>query len=359
MNLALRQEENKSNLDLANSLREMPLQDTLNNILPYLEKVKISRLADITHLDEIGVPVYLAIRPLAKSLSVSQGKGLSKLEAQISAYMESIEVYFSEEVLADIKNKSATENQLFIDPNQLTNEIIFHKNHLFNWCKVRSFISQKSYYVPLEFLSIDTTNPHVTLLGSNTTGLASGNTKKEALVHSLLETIERKYIQHTFSEVRLDAKNKLYDILSYQHIVKIVYYNNPLNIPIFGCFLKNKNSLESQAMFCGYGCHLNKSVALNRAITEAIQAKLTLIAGSRDDIIHHQYNEHLETKLPTSDTSIQLSQVEQLQAHTVSDALLCIKNILKKHNLDSLLYVYHQENLCFLKTILIDQKVIP
>ena len=45
----------------------------------------ITRLADVTGLDNIGIPVFQAIRPNARSLSVSQGKGVSLEAAQASA----------------------------------------------------------------------------------------------------------------------------------------------------------------------------------------------------------------------------------------------------------------------------------
>src|SRR5262249_52616283 len=39
----------------------------------------------------------------------------------------------------------------------------------------------------------------------------------------------------------------------------------------------------------GYGCHPSRSVALLRALTEAVQSRLTVIAGSRDDMLRSDY----------------------------------------------------------------------
>ena len=60
----------------------------------------ISRLAGVTGLDHIGLPVWMAIRPLGRSLSVSQGKGLTDTLAQVSALMEAIELFHAEKFLA-------------------------------------------------------------------------------------------------------------------------------------------------------------------------------------------------------------------------------------------------------------------
>jgi ribosomal protein S12 methylthiotransferase accessory factor YcaO len=43
------------------------------------------------------------------------------------------------------------------------------------------------------------------------------------------------------------------------------------------------------AVFDGYGCHLDRDVALVRALTEAAQSRVTAIAGTRDDIHRSLY----------------------------------------------------------------------
>src|SRR6478736_5643799 len=71
---------------------------TLAAIRPIAETCGVTRLADITGLDTIGIPVFQAIRPLARSLSVSQGKGVTRVAARVSALMESIELHHAETV---------------------------------------------------------------------------------------------------------------------------------------------------------------------------------------------------------------------------------------------------------------------
>src|SRR6266536_3026160 len=64
--------------------------ETLRRIKPLLAPAGITRLADVTGLDWVGLPVYQAIRPNSRSLSVSQGKGLTRAQAKASALMESL-----------------------------------------------------------------------------------------------------------------------------------------------------------------------------------------------------------------------------------------------------------------------------
>ena len=52
----------------------------------------MSRLADLTGLDTVGIPVYSAIRPFGRSLSSAQGKGVTTDLAMLSALGETVEV---------------------------------------------------------------------------------------------------------------------------------------------------------------------------------------------------------------------------------------------------------------------------
>ena len=57
---------------------EMDAAALLRALQPKLAAVGITRLADVTGLDRVGLPVVLAVRPLGRSLAVSQGKGLTR-----------------------------------------------------------------------------------------------------------------------------------------------------------------------------------------------------------------------------------------------------------------------------------------
>ena len=63
--------------------------DAMKMIAGYPALLGISRLADITGLDRLGIPVIQAVRPLALSNTVSQGKGYDHESAALSAILES------------------------------------------------------------------------------------------------------------------------------------------------------------------------------------------------------------------------------------------------------------------------------
>ena len=58
----------------------------------------ITRIANVTGLDTIGIPVVMVCRPNSRSVSVSQGKGLTLAAAKASGVMESVEGYHAEHI---------------------------------------------------------------------------------------------------------------------------------------------------------------------------------------------------------------------------------------------------------------------
>ena len=76
--------------------------ETLKRIESQAGKFGITRVANITGLDRIGIPVTLAIRPNSRSVAVSQGKGRTLDDAKASALMEAIEIWHAENFSAPV-----------------------------------------------------------------------------------------------------------------------------------------------------------------------------------------------------------------------------------------------------------------
>ena len=86
--------------------RAIAPEETIKNVESKLRVAGVTRVAEITHLDRVGIPVYSAIRPGAAegAVSIYAGKGATKPQAKASAMMESFERY-SAELHDDHKDK--------------------------------------------------------------------------------------------------------------------------------------------------------------------------------------------------------------------------------------------------------------
>ncbi len=342
---------------LLNSVRERSSEETLKIILPYAKKAGITRLADLTHLDQASIPVYTAIRPMSKSLTTSQGKSENPIDAIVGAYMESLEVYFAENVLPEIQDKAFSGEPLFIDPNKLPSNVTYSDEYRHNWCKGQSFIDEQSYYIPMQFLSLDTTNREVLIQAVDTTGVASGNSYNEALVHSLLECIERKFCIRDAKALGVDGDFALLTELQKEHRVKLSYHANSYDVCVISCVIQSKYDYDSQMTFSGYGAHMNKEIALARALTEAMQSKVTTVAGSRDDL-HKLVYTHQNRALEVTESEILFSEIKENKFTSVAECITHLKTALSKNKQDAFVYCYHQGGLVFLKSILLDCNIL-
>ena len=73
-------------------------EETLEMVRDLVIPAGITRVADITGLDRLGIPVFSCIRPDAAegSISVYNGKGATETAARVSAIMEGLERYSAE-----------------------------------------------------------------------------------------------------------------------------------------------------------------------------------------------------------------------------------------------------------------------
>ena len=69
---------------------------TLERLQPVLTQVGVTRVAVVTGLDVVGIPVVMVPRPNGRSLSVSQGKGVDLTAAKVSGIMEAVEAWHAD-----------------------------------------------------------------------------------------------------------------------------------------------------------------------------------------------------------------------------------------------------------------------
>lgn len=293
-------------LNLQGTYRERTPEQTLALLSDKLyENYGITRLANITGLDDLSIPVHIAIRPNSKSLSVAQGKGLTHNLAKVSALMESIEVWYAENIKDDavIQKGIYNSESAMLDPKLFSSTV--SNNHTFEWIKVINLIDDQTYLLPKSLYSLDTTQENQ-IFDVSSNGLASGNTEDEAVIHSLCELVERDATSKWYDKPEAKQDKCLLKLETVKNSTLLGLINQIIDkglklyvwdittindIPAYYCALLEDNGLP-YTLFTGQGAHFDSDVALCRAITEACQARLTFISGSRDDIFPGFYEEY-------------------------------------------------------------------
>ncbi len=279
------------------------------------EKLKIAgitRIADITDLDRIGLPIYTAIRPTAEegAVSIYAGKGISKDHAKASAMMEGFERYSAERhdadetVIATIPEIAEKGN--YIEPKTLNLNQNLEKKDLSNiqleWTLTHDLISNEDYYVPSNAVFHPYTNNTVeNLFKSNTNGLASGNILEEAILHGMFEVIERdawsifelthkNYAQIDLDSIESEVVNDTIDKFESQGIkIKLMDFTADINIPTIAASADDTITKDAGLLTLGMGTHLDPEVAILRALTEVAQSRATQINGAREDTVRADF----------------------------------------------------------------------
>jgi ribosomal protein S12 methylthiotransferase accessory factor len=145
---------------LSSGFRVRSPRQTWDAIRPRLREFGITRVADVTGLDRVGIPVWLAVRPNARTLSVSQGKGLDPDAARVSAAMESLELAHAEKPQIEIRNATAADIATVgevIDLARLpcARHSVFGSATRLAWTPARRLGTAKTVWVPLEIVNAD------------------------------------------------------------------------------------------------------------------------------------------------------------------------------------------------------------
>ena len=292
--------------------RSISPECTLERIRPYLIRAGITRLANLTGLDHVGIPVTLAVRPNGRTLSNSTGKGVTLPAALVSGAMEALEMYHAEEWSPPTTRRSYGEMiHKHVVPDwddlPLARAAPFPKDWPYTWTWGWDLVSQQEIALPLSMIHLGnrTTTRVFDLFSFQTTsnGLASGNNLVEAIHSGLLEVIERDAV--TCHEERWNATRipppivdvttiesqevrRLLATLEDAEIDTILFdCSVDTNVPVYMALLLDRTGRVT-GQFRGQGAHLDPEIALTRALTEAAQARVVYIAGSRDDLFRHR-----------------------------------------------------------------------
>ena len=284
---------------------------TLEAVQRFFPVMGITRVADITGLDTIGLPVIAVCRPNSRSVVVSLGKGLDPIAARASGVMESIEAFMAERIvrpliIGSVNDLRFSHRLVDVDLIPRTSDSLYHPDFPLLWIEGQGLMSQTRIWVPYELVHTAYTLPAPTGTGcfiATSNGLASGNHLHEAISHGICETVERdaatlhslrapeekarrmvdpKTVDDAGCSEALDRLNRA------GMAVAIWDMTSDIGIPAFRCMIAEGDERPARMRrgAVGMGCHPDRGIALLRALTEAAQARLAMISAVRDEPEH-------------------------------------------------------------------------
>jgi len=351
--------------------RAIAPEQTIKNVESKLRIAGVTRVAEITHLDRVGIPVYSAIRPGAAdgAVSIYAGKGATKTQAKASAMMESFERY-SAELHKDCKQNFV--NGTFEDLGKLDDylhpESLILPKLLFDpetvdleWVLSTNLKDDNNILIPANAVY----HPYIPknnikLFQSNTNGLASGNMLEEAVFHGIMEVVERDawsiFESKRVPKPEVNCENTENPII--QKIlakfkktginIKLVNLTADVNITTIAAVSDDTILKDPALLTLGVGTHLNPEIAVLRALTEVAQSRATQIHGTREDTIRAVFmrkagyermkriNNHW---FGESETAIELSNIKNISGKSFKDDIETSKHLLNKCGFKDILYV--------------------
>lgn len=344
---------------------------TIENNEDKLITAGITRIADITDLDRIGMPVFTAIRPTAEdgAISIYGGKGISKDHAKASAMMEGFERYSAEKqendetIIATLNEIS--QKEAYIDPKLLNLPQKYEKEDInsipLEWSLANDLVTGNKYYVPSNavFHPYNQENNLNSLFKSNTNGLASGNILDEAILHGIFEVIERdawsifelthkNYSQINLDSIKSELINKILEKFESNGIkIKLMDFTADIKIPTIAASADDTITKDAGLLTLGMGTHLDPEIAILRALTEVAQSRATQINGAREDTVRADFAREAGYErmkrinkyyFREENEQINLQDIENKSTTSISEDLDIVKDELVANDIKQILY---------------------
>jgi ribosomal protein S12 methylthiotransferase accessory factor len=302
--------------------------ETIRRARPILTAIGVTRVAEVTGLDRVGVPNFMTVRPrdFDGGISYYNGKGTTRSAARAGAMMEAVERHGGERcdhpsvwaTWAEIRRQGPA-----VDPVEIIVPGLepYRRDRPVEWVAGFDLLARATTFVPLNaVLCPYEPSRGRALFYASTNGLASGNSLEEALAQALCEVAERDALSVAQAELELaPALDGVLGALGFASPARAgsfgerypridrrglparaarvmrrferaglrVYlrdYTAVLGIPTIDCTLAEEQLDGSFRAHDGQGTHPDARVALLRALTEAAQSRVGFIQGGREDL---------------------------------------------------------------------------
>jgi ribosomal protein S12 methylthiotransferase accessory factor YcaO len=300
---------------------------TIRRALAILDAIGVTKVADLTDLDRVGIPNFMTVRPhdLGPGISYYNGKGTTRAAAYAGALMEAVERHAGERYDGPIISSSHHNlrgEHPCIDPREIHVPMVrnYSEHLMLEWALGFDLVTRRATFAPLNCVMAPY-SPYsaMPLFYTSTNGLASGNTRVDAVCHALCEVVERdaSALAHARAHVRPAVAAILADIgfgaesqpqrfaaplISLRGLprpaaalvrklqragieVRLRNLTSTIGIPTIECTIAEPQGWPIAVnAYRGCGTHPDARIALTRALTEAAQSRLTSIQGGREDL---------------------------------------------------------------------------
>jgi ribosomal protein S12 methylthiotransferase accessory factor YcaO len=313
----------------AGSERTVPAEETLARASRAAGDMGVTRLADITGLDRLGIPVYSSVVPKSDdTISVYNGKGIRPVDAKAGALMEAIERQTA--LRASLPTVESSFRALrrariaVADPRSFNQKLreSYDEDRPYWWTEAYDLTAGEPVLVPAALVGY---GPRHRKSGSpfqinSTNGLASGNCFEEAVCHALCELVERDAL--TLAELGSEWVPRARREAEFGAQAGAAGWDDPNAYPridltgagdpfpeLLASFERAglrpvvRDMTSDLGVSCaiaaaaddsvpgfpqahgGMGAHPNARIAVVRALTELAQSRAVDIQGAREDII--------------------------------------------------------------------------
>ncbi len=264
------------------------------------EQHGVTRVANVTQLDRIGIPCVNTTRPTAVTgnLTVSAGKGRTMESATLGSLMECYERFYSEIHHAQVQRRVAAPlGAHVVDLRALNPNVAVLKelgsNPPHGWVAGTELSAGNEVWVPDIAVFTPCDLPYADLFGGASHGLAAGTDDESTITRGLLELIERDaysigLLNKSGFEIALDSiphrQRVLADLLIAAGIdLRIYELWSDLAIPAYFAIGIDEEAPRSLLVAAGAASNLSSSDALEGALLELAQSRVSIISGARED----------------------------------------------------------------------------
>lgn len=324
--------------------RFVPLISPLTGVIRRLQEVPVEgtdlvHVYTASHARHYGVATLRSLR--GDRRDPSGGKGITDLDARVSAVCESLERFSSvhrgrepcsvarySEVGAEAVHPSEL---LLFSPEQFRTRDEWNSNEAggfqwvpepyedepIEWSPARSLSTGSMQLVPSSCVYFGFKGEGRRFCKGDSNGLAGGNCLEEAILQGFLELVERDAVAlwwynrarvpgldlASSRDPTIEAITAFYATL--QRSIWALDLTTDLGIPCFAALSAKENAQEEDIIF-GFGAHLDADIALSRAISEVNQMLPTILRTQE---------ERRRQLLPDFEDAIQWWDSATLEAH--------------------------------------------